>query len=269
MTILGRAVEILFFSSEGLILLLLVTGLLASLSKRRNRLGHRLMTIGATLYVVVLLTPLSDVLIVTLEHPFPPLLEVPADPNLETIVVLAGAAMYDPGLPVQDNLEGDTVRRVLEGIRLHNQRPQLRLLISGGNRVDTRRASVASVIADVARTFGVAESMIRVEEKSQNTYQNLVEVKRMLGVKRFILVTSAHHLPRAMAVARKLQMDPIAAPTGFSGTSGLYRRSLSRSIWSWDTVKRFGVADPDRFRFFDRALHEFVGYAWYWLRGMA
>ena len=268
MNVLARTIGSRLLSVEGLILLLLVAGVLASLSKRRARLSQPLLMLGAILSLVVLLTPVPDILIATLEHPFPPLLKVSPDRDIETIVVLSGEAWYHPGLPIEEDLEAETCKRILEGIRLYNQRRDLKLLISGGSRVGAgQQVPVASVIADFARTFGVPAGSILVEDKSQNTYENLVEVKRILGAKKFILVTSAYHLPRAMAVAHKLQMNPIPAPAWISGSSGQYRTGSIHLIWSWETVRMFGAPDSERFVLLDRALHELVGYAWYWTRG--
>src|SRR5215470_2501349 len=73
-------------------------------------------------------------------------------------------------------------------------------------------APVASIMADLLRALGVPADDILVEGQSQTTYENLVFVQPMLGPQPFVLVAAACDLPRAMAVAQKLGMHPVAAP---------------------------------------------------------
>jgi uncharacterized SAM-binding protein YcdF (DUF218 family) len=80
-------------------------------------------------------------------------------------------------------------------------------------------------------------------------------IAKMLGREKFILVTSAAHMPRSMALFKRRGMQPIAAPTDF-------RASTTPS------------SDPTRFfpgatslGQTQTALHEYLGLAWAWLRG--
>jgi len=71
---------------------------------------------------------------------------------------------------------------------------------------------LAKLMADFLRQTGVPAEDIIMEGKSRNTYENLAEVRKLVGSSPFILVTSACDQPRAVGVARKLQMNPLPAP---------------------------------------------------------
>ena len=85
-------------------------------------------------------------------------------------------------------------------------------------------------MAQFAGAEGVPQEDLLTEEDSQDTYENLLEVQKMLGSKPFVLVTSAYHLPRAMAIARKLHMHAIAAPAQIYT---LQHFPAHMSWWAW------------------------------------
>jgi len=94
----------------------------------------------------------------------------------------------------------------------------LPLLCSGG-RPARDAPSLASMMKHTAETeLGVTVTWT--ESKSANTLENLAfsaELLRARDVQRVLLVTSAWHMPRSLAAARRAGLQPIAAPTGFRG----------------------------------------------------
>ncbi len=65
------------------------------------------------------------------------------------------------------------------------------------------------------REWDVKSEDIVLETKATDTKDHPIYVKKIVGKDRFILVTSASHMPRAMALFRKHGMEPIAAPTDY------------------------------------------------------
>ena len=112
MTVLTELLET-WFSPVGLVTLLFASGLLASAFHRESRMGRRLVSSGAGLYLLFLLTPLSEVLYANLEHTYPPMLH--PDPSVRTIVVLSGYGEDFPFLPVTSKLTGETIPRNITG----------------------------------------------------------------------------------------------------------------------------------------------------------
>ena len=208
----------------------------------------------------------SDKFIRTLERQYSPPDPVP---TADAIVVLGGAtAPQIAPRPWVEVLEaGD---RILYGARLYNQKKASqekapKLVLSGG-RVTWRGGSGASEAEDmkaIALTMNVPESDILLEKTSLNTRQNAVNVVPMLkdqSIASVLLVTSAIHMPRAVAIFKKLGLDVIPAPTDYlapteEGVNTLEGRILSLFPDAKSTFQ------------FTQALKEYVGFVIYRLRG--
>ena len=231
--------------------------------RSQSRMGCRLVWSGAGLYLVFLLTPLAEVLYANLEHPYPPILH--PDPSVRTIVVLSGYGEDFHFLPVTSKLVGETIPRMVEGIRLYREIPGGRLILSGGP-VRRQDGPLADLMADFARAMGVPNRDIVVEGRSVTTYENLAEVKKIVGSEPFILVTSSGDLRRAAAVARRLEMKPLPAPAAI-WAARYYPAGMSWPEWGRKVMGDIGHPSPDRLSYLQRAYHEYLGYIWYWMLG--
>ena len=262
MTSLKRILEI-SFSPIGLVTILFVSGILVNAFRRQSAAGYHLLWSGAALFLVFLLTPLAEVLYANLEHPYPPMLH--PDASARTIVVLSEYGEDFPGLPVTSKLSAETISRMAESIRLYREIPGARLIVSGGI-LSHQHGPIANLMADFAKTMGVPKRSIVVEGLSTTTYENLLEVKRIIGYEPFILVTSSGDLRRAVAVARKLGMRPLPAPAAIWASSN-YPANMSWIQWGWKVLEGMGYSSTDRFSYLQRAYHEYLGYVWYWMLG--
>jgi uncharacterized SAM-binding protein YcdF (DUF218 family) len=263
-TFLKRLTEACF-SPVGLMTLSFAAGLLIRVTHRSSRLGRRLLWSGACLYLISLFTPLAEVVVANLERPYPPMMHPDVSSGIRSIVILSAYGEDHSFLSATSRLYGESIARMVEGIRLYRELPGARLVVSGGIlRAEDR--PIASQMADFARALGVPDRDIVVEGRSETTYENLVEVKKIIGTETFILVTSASDLRRAMAVARKLGMKPLAAPTAFWAAQR-YPAGMSRLEWSWRLLEDFTKPSINRLGYLQRAYHEHVGYIWYWMLG--
>ncbi len=134
--------------------------------------------------------------------------------TIKFVVVLGGGHTSDPELPMLSQMNTHPVVRLMEGIRIYRKFPGSRLLLSGGGSFDS--ISEAELMARVARELGVPDRDIILESKSKDTRDEAVFIKPMVGNKPFVLVTTASHIPRSMALFKKLGMNPIASPVGHS-----------------------------------------------------
>lgn len=152
-----------------------------------------------------------------------------------------------------------------EGVRLYRLLPGAKLIFSGGVLRQGDK-SVAGIMADFVNQMGVPAQDVVVEGNSQDTYENMVEVKKLVGASSFILVTAASHMRRAVGVARKLQMNPFPAPARI-WTSQHYPSGTDVADWVGTCIRHFGYPSQKRISELQRAYHEYLGYFWYRVLG--
>jgi uncharacterized SAM-binding protein YcdF (DUF218 family) len=147
-----------------------------------------------------------------LENQYPIVTSV--DPTIHWIVVLAGGQSQLTERPPNSMLYSASVKRLIEGVRLYRQLPNAKLLLSGGGY--DSEISEATRLSQVALWFGLSNKDLVLETSSVNTAAQATALKEILRDKPFYLVTSASHMPRAMALCHAQNLHPIAAPTDFT-----------------------------------------------------
>ncbi|GFE71288.1 YdcF family protein [Chroococcus sp. FPU101] len=139
-------------------------------------------------------------------------------PKAEAIVLLGGStksASY-PRPMVDINEQGD---RVIYAAKLYLTE-KAPLIIAAGGRIkwlSTEQPESADM-GQLLELMGVPNSAIIQESESLNTYENAVNVKKIVderGIKKILLVTSALHMPRSLAIFKHQGIEAIAAPTDF------------------------------------------------------
>jgi uncharacterized SAM-binding protein YcdF (DUF218 family) len=131
--------------------------------------------------------------------------------------------------------------------------PGSRLVLSGGAVYGPAPESEA--LAETARIMGVPARDLRLENRSRDTEEQALLLKTTVGNAPFLLVTSASHMPRSVALFRKQGMAPIPAPAAFMAQMPqhsdptLYLPKASELLRS------------------EMALHEYLGLLWYRLSG--
>jgi len=252
-------------SPAGLLILLFAGGVWLSIFNRNLKLGNGLLIAGAILFLLFTFSPLAEIAIGTLERPFPPIKFPDSIREVEAIVILSSYGEEHSATPVTSNLSDDTIGRLVEGIRLYRQNPKAKLLLSGGI-LRKGDAAIAALMADFLKAMGIPGDKILVEGNSRDTHENLLEVKKILGDKPFFLVTSAYHLRRAMAVAKKLNISAIAAPAQI-WTLQNFPSDMSWPAWSLRVMVSFSSPSLYRLIYLQRASHEYLGYLWYRMLG--
>jgi len=170
-----------------------------------------------------------------------------SEKTVNFIIVLGGGYISNPRLPVTSQLNAFSLSRLQEGVRLHRENPGSRLVFTG--------EGCSGGMARVAKAIGVNKKYIIVESKSEDTKDEAINSKKIVGNAEFILVTSASHMPRAMALFRKQGLNPIPFPTGHL-LRGNQKVSLSLLLPSSHALYRS-----------ERAFHEYMGLLWARLRG--
>jgi uncharacterized SAM-binding protein YcdF (DUF218 family) len=259
MFVMKKIVAPLFYPFS-LCLGILILGLFCLWATRRQRLGKTLVTLGTALLLLLSTSFLSSGLLVPLESRYPALLHPETvswgqlgATSPRWIVVLGGGHVSDPRLPANSQISAPALGRVVEGVRLYKAIPGSKLLLSGGGSFDP--VPEAEVMAQIALLLGVKPQDISLETDSRDTPDQAKIIAQMIGRGNFILVTSAAHMPRSMALFKKRGMQPIPAPADFQVQEAQGRQPA-----------RFFPKASSLLQV-EKAVHEYLGMAWAYLWG--
>ncbi|MDO9565811.1 MAG: envelope biogenesis factor ElyC [Candidatus Desulfaltia sp.] len=252
MFLFKKIVSPLFFPLS-IILEILILGIFLLWFTRRQKTGKVLVFIGTLLLGLLSYSSISDICLKSLEDKYPPLVEIQTFSDVKWVVVLGGGHISDPKLPVTSQISDSALMRLIEGIRIHKLLPESKLVLSGSGVFDPVPES--KVMADIAKLLGIEESRMVLEGLSRDTKDQARLIYKIVGDERFILVTSASHMPRSMALFQKLGMKPIPAPTNYVVKE---RQGIS-----------FGIFFPSAgsLQKMEMVFHEYLGLGWAWLRG--
>ncbi len=151
-----------------------------------------------------------------------------------------------------------TADRFIQGVKLYRLGIVKHLLISGGNgKRDNKSFREAAWVKGELITFGIPDSVIFVEDKSNNTQENAGYSKQILDSQNlqppYLLITSAYHVPRAALIFQKAGMSVISFPCNYTAGRGSF--SFSDLIPKPSVLINWGTY-----------LKETVGYFWYKLK---
>jgi uncharacterized SAM-binding protein YcdF (DUF218 family) len=193
-----------FFTVPSNILIALGLAGLALLCTRFTRLASWLAVTSLVLITVAGLSPLGNALILPLEQRFPPWDASRGPPD--GIVVLGGALAPDISVARGAVALDDAAERITAAVELARRYSQARIVYCGGSNALVFDEPVEAPIAvHEFEALGIAHNRITAEEQSRNTIENAVFSRLIANPKpgeRWLLVTSAYHMPRAMAAFR-------------------------------------------------------------------
>jgi uncharacterized SAM-binding protein YcdF (DUF218 family) len=232
-----------------------VLGLLLVVLRRRVA-GSVAVKFAAGAVALATLSPLGNLLLTPLEQRFPSL-PFKSEIAIDGIIVLGGS--YDtvshPYLSTIFLREDTGPMAAVPG--LAQEYPKARIIISGGTESLTSGPSEAAIVKKYFVSFGIAADRILIEEQSQTTAENARFSARLVHPEpdsRWLLVTSAYHMPRAAGAFRKAGFNVIACPAGWR-THG------------WHDLWRPSATATDNLRRVDVAVHEWLGLLFYRLSG--
>lgn len=182
----------------------------------KQKVGKILITVGVVFLYVSSTKYCSNSLLHTLEYRYPPLCttEDSCDDivGIQYIVVLLSSPVHDKAVPAEEQMSYPNLINLIEGIRLYNKITGVKLLFLGENMRHTTIMN-ARIMRNTAVSLGLDNMDIIDKHNFQNTYEAARSSKFTLTDTKFILVTSALHMPRAMGLFKGLGMDPVPAPT--------------------------------------------------------
>ncbi len=243
-----------FLLPSNLLILLALIGILL-MGTRYKRLGQ-ILTIGAILLLTIIgIAPVGNALMVPLEERFPKW--DPRNGSPHGIVVLGGAVSPDVSAARDELALNEAAERMTAVAKLAREHPYAKIVFTGGNGRLFGGASEAAFALRLFESFGIARHRIVLEDNARNTVENAILTKALVDPKphqRWLLVTSAHHMPRSIGIFRKAGFPVEAHPVDF------------RTRGTDDLIDTFGSIAAGLART-DTATREWVGLLAYWLSG--
>jgi len=251
--ILSKTVAFLILPSN-LLIALGLAGLLL-MTTRWRRLGGHLTMASLVLLALIGFSPLGGFLTHVLEDRFPAWDLARGAPV--GIVVLG--ADISPKLSRERGTPavGGKGARIVAMAKLARSYPNTRIAYSGGDAsLLSNQLPEANSVYSLLDSFGIARERVMLESRSRNTAENATFTKDLVKPKpdeRWLLVTSAQHMPRAVGCFRRVGFPVEAYPVGWlTGADANVGLSL---------VFSGGLAQ------FDSAAREWIGLFAYWLTG--
>lgn len=223
---------------------------------RWRRTGLGLLTAGIAALLIFGYSPLSNVLLLTLSERFPPW---HFDGRAPDGIIILGGSIQPPLSVARQTVEIDgAAERVIGGLELAQRFPEARVVYSGGSgQLTEGSAREAPIAGSLFERFGITPERIVLENESRTTYENARFSRELVAPKpgeRWLLVTSAYHMPRSIGVFRKAGFEVEPYPVDWR-TRGW--------IDAWRPFNRLttGLACADI------AVHEWVGLLAHWMAG--
>lgn len=218
---------------------------------RGSRSGRTFLVLAALLFAIVGWSPLGTAALIVLEDRFPqPVIQG----DVAGIVVLGGEIDTHISFARGRVAVNDAAERLTTVAELSRRYPGARIILSGGiSHLLFGGAETESALArDLLVQIGVPQGRIELEERSRNTCENASESKTAANPKpgeQWLLVTSANHMPRAVACFRAAQFPVIPCPVDY--------RTQPADLWQPSKSIADGLQAADI------AAHEWIGLAVY------
>lgn len=236
-------------------LALIVAGALLWRFSRWKRTARAGVITGTLWLIVCSNVGIGTWLVGRLENRFPAQPDAAALARCEFIVVLGGGHTPVAAWPANNQLSHSALSRIVEGVRLAHRLPGARLIVTGPAGQAGAGPTHARLYADVAVSLGIARERVIEMPGPRDTEQEAAALRSLSLGAPVALVTSAWHLPRAMALCERRGINVLACPADFAGRppEPRWRDFLS---WNLGGLERT-----------TKAVYEFIGATWSRLRG--
>jgi uncharacterized SAM-binding protein YcdF (DUF218 family) len=251
----AKIVWLLLQPSSALIIVLLAG--LGLTWTRFARAGRFIALLAALMLLIAGLSPLGNWLILPLEERFSRTTLSPSEPPTG-LIVLGGA---------QDTLVSqargvialnEAGERLVDAAALARSYPQAKLVFTGGSgRLIYEGETEAKAADALFQGLGIDKRRLLLEDQARDTYENALYTKKLVNPRageRWLLITSAAHMPRAMGSFRKAGFEVLPWPVDY------------RTRGPADAMRFFGKPS-EGLRRVDAAVREWAGLAAYYLTG--
>lgn len=226
------------------------------LATRFASLGRKLLVASVLLLAICGFSPLGKLLLYPLESRFPPWDAARGAPD--GIIVLGGSIDPDLSLAHRAAVVRTAADRIIAAAALARRYPNARIIFSGGSpNLISNDAREADFVSALLESLGTSMARLTMERRSRNTQENAEFAKAMISPRpgeRWLLVTSAFHMPRSVGIFRKagFPIEPYPVDWRIGGRSQLFQFAPS-------ALEGLGRIDT--------GVREWIGLAAYWATG--
>ncbi len=232
-----------------IVIAFLLPGIILVFRKRDGKIAKFFLIVGFSLLCLLSFRPFSNFLLWRLEHHYPPLMHFNQYHDVKYIVVLTAWDCNIPNLPYTSNIGYRSTMRALEAHRIYRKLSHPIMIISGS-------MNGCRLIRKLFTLLGIPVKDI-ILDKAENTWQSALNMKHIIGNQRFILVTSATHLPRTVDAFTREGLKPIPAPADYLyGYYPEYHFPFPRPL-------AYYIPNTDSLMRSSAALYESLGTLWY------
>jgi uncharacterized SAM-binding protein YcdF (DUF218 family) len=229
---------------------------LGLLLTRWARVGRFMLVLGVSLLLLFGYSPAGNVLLLSLSERFP---AWQFDGHEPDGIIVLGGAIDSEASAARNSLEIDSsAERIMAMLELARRFPNARIVFSGGSgNLIENSVPEAPFAGRLLEGFGIARERVVLESRSRTTYENATFARKLVLPKpgeRWLLVTSAFHMPRSIGAFRSAGFDVEAYPVDWR------TRGWVDALTPFDKLSE-GLARTDV------AVHEWTGLIAYWLTG--
>lgn len=221
-----------------------------------HRLARGLLLLGVLGLLIGGFLPLSELMLLPLENRFPRP-ELHQGDRIDGMIILGGAEDTRSNPPRELAALSEAGERFTEAVALARRFPNARLVFTGGSAaLVATQAPEADTAGRLLEALGVAPDRVTLEARSRDTYENAAFTRALVSPKpgeRWLLITSAWHMPRAMGCFRQAGFAVEAWPVDYRTSAG--------GLW------RLNSSFTEGLRRIDFTVREYAGLVVYYMSG--
>jgi len=242
-----------FFNPINLLVILLLIGIFFQLI--RKKIYKRIYQINLILFFLIVFFPTGTFLLWKLENTYPK--QEIINNDIDGVLILGAGIDEFMTHEYKQMILNDRIERITESAKIIKKFPNAKIIYSGGNGTFSKPELGSDEVANIFyKQLGVNTDRIIFENKSRNTYENFIFSKKFIDTdeEKWLLITSAYHMKRAMSVAKKLNLNLIPYPVDFT-----LQKDFKWKFWYHKINFLYNMNN------FQLASHEYIGLIVYYL----
>lgn len=212
-------------SPTNVLMLLVALGTLCMINGAISA-AKKILISSSLLMLIIAVYPVGDSPLYALESRFAKPLVMPE--QIDGIIVLGGGENIKTSMSWHSAELGEGGDRYIGAGQLAQQYPLAPVIFTGGSSLlrFQGKGSEANIAQTILTSIGIEKDRLIIESRSRNTHENFLFIQPLLPdtTGHYLLVTSAFHMPRAIAIARQQRLNVIAYPVDYRSNKPALRQ---------------------------------------------